>query len=78
LHLIHKVVEKAAVLNCGGVIQGGLDGHPLVVYHNCANHTLKYGSILVYHSFAIILVALLKADLMGTPSLFTTIVSITP
>ncbi len=98
--------------DCGGVIQGGLDGNPLVVYHNCANHTLKYGSVLVYHNLAIILRTMPtwwapprclpqvcqshpeiwkysclpqlgnhtqnKVHLMETPSLFTTIVPITP
>ncbi len=58
-----------------------LDGNPLVVHHNCANHTLKYESILVYHNLAIILrtvVAFSRVNLMGNPLLFTTIVPITP
>lgn len=40
LCLIDKVVEEAAVLDGGGVVQRRLDGHPLVVHHNGPNHTL--------------------------------------
>ena len=38
LGLVHEVVEEAAVLDGGGVVQGGLDGHALVVDHDATDH----------------------------------------
>ena len=33
--LIHQVVEEAAVLDGGGIVQGGLDGDPVGIYDDC-------------------------------------------
>ena len=41
LGLVHEVVEKAAVLHRGGIVQRGLDGHAVRVNHDRADHTLK-------------------------------------
>ena len=59
LSLIHQVVEKSTVLDCGSIVQGWLDRH----------------------LFCILLFAFIKilnTDFFLTPSLFTTIVPITP
>ena len=40
-YLIHQVVKQSAVLDSGGVVQGGLDRHPLIVHDNGPNHTLN-------------------------------------
>ena len=35
--LIHQVVEEAAVLDGGGIVQGGLDWDPVGVDDDCPN-----------------------------------------
>ena len=38
LGLVHEVVEEPAILDGGGVVEGGLDGHSLVVDHDAPDH----------------------------------------
>ena len=40
LGLVHQVVEEAAVLDGGGVIKSGFNGHSVCVHHNGSDDSL--------------------------------------